>query len=168
MTGMKALALRVAVLKALADKVADAATNARGELLRQMAEAGAEKVAAELPDGRKVASVSMAGGNKVTAVVVNEAELLAWVKSTRPDEVEERVRPSYRKALLEDLARHGEEVPGVELGLSRTYLSNRFTGGGEDVIAEAWARGALELPEILALPAAETAETAESAEGGDR
>ncbi|MFB4320634.1 hypothetical protein [Actinomadura sp. 21ATH] len=157
MSELKELALRVAVLKALSDQVTKAGSQARAELLRQMHEAGAEKVAAELPGGRKVASVSLAGGHKVSAVVVDEAELLAWVREQRPEELEERIRPAYRRALLEELARNGEEVPGVELTLSTSYVSNRFATGGQHAIAQAWSSGALALPEVLALPTAEQA-----------
>ncbi|WP_395109834.1 hypothetical protein [Actinomadura sp. SCN-SB] len=153
MTGMKAQALRVAVLKALADQVAAAAAEQRNDLQRRMVETGAERVTAELPDGTKVASVSIAGGHKVTAVVVDEAELTAWVREHHPEHLEERIRPAYRKALLEELGRNGEEVPGVELTLSTAYLSNRFIAGGKDAIARAWAAGALDLPRILELPA---------------
>jgi hypothetical protein len=152
MSDMKELALNVAVLKALADKVAEAAAQARTALLQEMAATGAEKVTAQIGD-HKVASVSLVGGHKVTAVVVDEADLLAWVKQHRPEEIEERVRPAYRKALLDELGSNGEEVPGVELSLSTAYLSNRFAGDGKAAIAQAWTSGALALPEILALPA---------------
>lgn len=154
MTDMKTLALQVAVLKDLTDRLAEVTARAREELLAQMEAAGAEKVTAELPGNVKVASVSRAGGHKVTAVVVDEAELLAWVKETRPDEVEERVRPAYRRVLLDELGRKGEEAPGVELTLSSAYVSNRFAAGGKDAIARAWASGSLGLSEVLALPPA--------------
>ena len=153
MSDLKMLAVRVAVLKALVEKVTAVDQQARAELLEAMLDAGAEKATAELPDGAKVSSVSLVGGDKVTARVVDDAAFLAWVKKNRPDEVEEKVRASYRKVVLEDIAKTGEEVPGVELGTSSTYLSNRFKPGGKEAIEAAFTKGALTLPEVLALPA---------------
>lgn len=153
MSDLKALTFRVAILKALADTVTGAAQQARGDLLTAMVAAGAEKATAELPDGTKVASVSLCGGDKATARVVDDAAFLAWVKANRPDEIEEKVRESYRKAVLDGITKTGEEVPGVELGTSTAYVSNRFKAGGKDAIAQAWAKGALTMPQVLALPA---------------
>ena len=153
MSDLKALAVRVAVLKALVDKVTAVDQAARVDLLTAMLDSGAEKATAELPDGTKVSSVSLCGGDKATARVVDDAAFFAWVKANRPDEIEEKVRASYRKAVLDDLAKTGEEVPGVELGTSTPYVSNRFKTGGKAAIEQAWAQGALTLPEVLALPA---------------
>ena len=153
MSDLKMQAARVAVLKTLADKVAEADREARAELLATMQEIGAEKVSAELPDGTAVASVSIVGGKGAKAVVVDERAFLAWVKANHPMEIEERVSDAFKKRLLDELAQNGEEVPGVELGTARPYLSNRFKTGGKDAIAAAWVEGTLQLGQVLALPA---------------
>lgn len=153
MSKLKTQATRVAVLKTLADKVAEVDKQARAELLATMQEIGAEKVTAELPDGTGVASVSLAGGKGARAAVVDDRAFLAWVKANHPTEIEERVSDAFKKRFLDELAQNGEEVPGVELGTARPYLSNRFKTGGKDAIAAAWAEGTLQLGELLALPA---------------
>jgi hypothetical protein len=154
MSDLKRLALRVATLKTLTDRIEEVDKDARTELLAAMQTVGADKVTPELPDGTKISSVSVAGGDKVTARVTDPEAFLRWVKENKPAEVEERVRDSYKKKLLDDLAAAGEEVPGVELGTSRAYLSNRFKTGGKDAIAAAWTDGTLQLGEVLALPMA--------------
>ena len=153
MSDLKTKAMQVAVLKTLADKVAEVDKQVRAELLATMREIGAEKVTAELPDGTAVASVSAAGGTNVKAFVVDDWAFLAWVKENHPTEIEERVSDAFRKRFLDELAANGEVVPGVELGTARPYLSNRFKAGGKDAIAAAWAKGTLQLGQILALPA---------------
>jgi hypothetical protein len=154
MSDLKKLALRVATIKTLTDRIEEVDKDARAELIAAMQNVGASSVTPELPDGTKISSVSIAGGDKVTARVTDPDAFLRWVKSNKPAEVEERVRDSYKKKLLDEVAATGEEVPGVELGTSRTYLSNRFKTGGKDAIAEAWSNGTLQLGEVLALPMA--------------
>jgi hypothetical protein len=151
MSDLKAAAIRVAVLKALIDKVTAVDETARGELLAAMLDSGAEKVTAELADGTKVSSVSLCGGDKAVARVVDDRAFLAWVKLHRPDEVEEKVRASFKKVVLDEAAATGEEIPGVELGISKAYVANRFKTGGKDAVAEAWTKGTLSLREVLAL-----------------
>lgn len=154
MTPIRTLALRLAVLQALADRIKQVNDGTRDELLGRMNEVGAEKARAELPDGTRVASVTVAGaGKKAKAKVTDPAAFLAHVKATRPDEVVETVRDSYRRALLDQAETNGEDIPGVELVDPAPYLSCRPAKDGKDAIAAAWASGALSLPDVLALPA---------------
>ena len=153
MSQLKADAMQVAALKTLVDEVTKYDKDIRAKLLASMQEIGAEKVSAELPDGTVVASVSLAGGKGAKAMVVDERAFLAWVKANHPTEIEERVSDAFKKRLLDELAQNGEEVPGVELGTARPYLSNRFKTGGKDAIAAAWVEGTLQLGQVLALPA---------------
>jgi hypothetical protein len=153
MSALKADAMQVAALKTLVDEIAKFDKPARAKLLADMQEIGAEKITAELPDGTVVASVSVAGGQGVKAFVTDDRAFLAWVKDNRPTEVEERVSDAFKKRFLDDLAKTGETVPGVDLTDARPYISTRFKPEGRDAIAAAWAEGTLSLGQILALPA---------------
>ncbi|MEU6034017.1 hypothetical protein ABZ801_01265 [Actinomadura sp. NPDC047616] len=152
MTPIQELSLRVAVLAALANKIAEADEDTRKALMTSLVGVGADRAAAVLPDGTKVASVALVGGAAV-AKVVDEDAFLTHVKATRPDEVIEVVRPSYRKALLAQAAKNGEEIPGVQLRHGTPYLRNSFVKDGQAAIAAAWIDGQLSLPELLELPA---------------
>lgn len=153
MSQLKQDALEIAALKTLVDEVAKYADPKRSNLLRKMQEIGAEKVNAELPDGTVVASVSIAGGNGAKAAVTDDRAFLDWVRANHPTEIEERVNDTFKKRFLDDLAKAGETVPGVDLVDGRPYLSTRFKTGGKDAVAAAWSEGALQLDELLALPA---------------
>lgn len=152
MSDLNVKAAQVAVLKTLADKVAEVDKPARAELLADMREIGAEKVNAKLPDGTVVASVSIAGGQGPKAFIADEQAFLNWVKKNRPTEVEERVSDAFKKRFLDELAKTGETVPGIDLADSRPYISTRFAPGGKDAITEAWTSGDLQLGQLLALP----------------
>jgi hypothetical protein len=159
MTDYKAKAVPIAVLKVLIDEVTSHDQKARAELLTRLLAAGVEKVSAELPDGTKVASVSVRGGDKFTARVVDDAAFLRYVKEHRPEEIEEKVRDSFKRSFLDELTRNQEEIPGVvELKPSMPYIHNAFKPGGQAAIKRAWYSGALTLPEVLAIESGEVPE----------
>lgn len=144
-------ALRTAVLKALADEIGNAQLAAKAEARDGFEETGTTQAPAVLPDGTKVATVSLAGGDGQTATVTDEGAFLAWVARVHPGETETIVRPSYRKKLL-DAAKAsghaidpvtGEAIPGITFRDSSPYVSVRFRPGGADAIADAWAAGQL-------------------------
>lgn len=144
-------ALRAAVLKALADEIAATQLVAKAEAREGFEAAGASQAAAVLPDGTKVATVSLAGGGGQTASVTDEGAFLAWVAREHPGETQTVVRPEYRKKLL-DAAKEagrpldpatGEIVPGITMRDTTPYVSVRFRPGGADAIADAWAAGDL-------------------------
>jgi acyl-CoA hydrolase len=150
---LKDKALRAAVLKALVDLVKDESDQARVELHEALDDTGAASVKVTLPSGEHVATVTLAGG-KPTARVTDERAFLSWVQANHPSEVEQRVRDTYRKRLLDHAAQakapvdeNGEVVPGVEITTGTAYVSQRFATGGRDAIASAWRAG--ELPEPL-------------------
>lgn len=159
MSDLKEQARRVAVLTALGERVTEAAKQARAELLAEMTEAGAEKVAAELPDGTQVASVSLAAASGAKPYVADEAAFTRWVAAEHPSELEYTVRPAFRKRVLDGVTTEGGgEIPaGVELSDPRPYLSNRFKSGGKDAVAQAWRDGSLAelLPGLLAIEGGE-------------
>lgn len=154
MSRINVLTLRLAVLQALTDRIKQVNDETRIELLGQFATFGAEKAGATLPDGTRVASVTVNGVDKrAKAKVVDPSAFLRWVKENRPDEVQETVRDSYRRSVLTEVESTCEEVPGVELSDPAPFLKCTPAKGGKDAIAEAWRTGALSLPEVLELPA---------------
>lgn len=164
------LALRIAALKTLADDVSDAIAGAKTALEKAMQDAGADRTAAKLPDGTKVASLPLAGG-EAKARVTDPAALLAWVQKVHPEEVIQSVNPEYVKKLLAAADANGaavdsggEVVPGIEFKPTTPYVSVNFTRGvtpgrtGRGLIREAWHTGQLEVRDLLALPAGESDE----------
>lgn len=154
MSTLPELALRVSVLKALADRVAKADTQTRTEIKAAMETVGADRVTAKLPDGTPVAAVILAGADSApTAYVRDEAAFLGWVAEHHPDEIVRRVRDSFKAKVLDDAAKTGEAIPGVELAEKTPYVSRRFKPGGRAAIAAAHSSGVLPLADLLALPA---------------
>lgn len=159
-------ALRTAVLKTLADDVGDAIKGGKTGLLGVMQEAGIEKLAARLPDGTKVASLPVVGGEE-TPRVTDPAALLAWVTANRPDQTEVVVRSSYIESLLKEAKlagraldrKSGDIIPGITFEPTTAYVKVDFTEGdidGREHVRRAWRSGAVSLPSVLALPAPES------------
>lgn len=145
---VKDAALRAAVLRALADRVREEYDASRVEVdkaLRELSDTtGAASVKVTLGD-QVIATVTLAGG-KPTARVIDEDKFLAWVTENRPTETIERVRESYRKAVLDKGGvdpSSGEFVPGVEVVDGSPYVSTRFADGGREAVAQAWRTGTL-------------------------
>jgi len=151
-------AMQAVVVKALGDLISD-----RLKTLKLQAEASftateTNRAAARLPDGTKVATVSMAGGEGHSAYVASEELLMAWVLANHPGEVEMVIRPSYVKKLTDAAKKAGraidpatgEVVPGIEVGESKPYVSIRFETSGREAIAEAWRNGDLQGVNLVA------------------
>lgn len=111
---------RQVVAKIVADDVKKFIGQVRDELEPQL-EAD-EGVAAILPDGTRIGTTKRSKPS-TSAVVTDDAALLAWVKEHRPDEIVESVSPAFLAHLKESCKRHGdaiyeatgEIVPGIEL-----------------------------------------------------
>jgi len=138
-------AVRVAVLKALTDQIKETVAQARADVLKQLG-AGDRKNAI-LPDGTSVGTVTVSvREGKVQAYVEDEAAFLAWVTEERPDEIITEVRSSYRRALLDGLAKTGEVVPGVSFSRaddSEPYVTVRQTDAQVAAVVCAWQDGSL-------------------------
>jgi len=161
-------AIRVAVMRTLADEVGQALKEDRAALLDTMAEQGITGLKARLPDGTTVAEVPYKGGNS-RAQVDDNAALVAWMERNRPDEVEvvKTVRPQTMKAILDAAnkegravdPRTGEAIPGIGFGDSTPYIQINFVKGrqpgegGRELIREAWRSGSLQAPDPRTLPA---------------
>jgi hypothetical protein len=158
-------ALTVAVLKVLADEIADRLQAAKRATEGGFIDTETTQAVPQLSDGTKVATVSYAGGDGRSATVSDPSALLAWVAEFHPDETEVVIRDGYRKKLLDAAKRDGrpidpvtgEMVPGIEITPSRPYVSVRFKPGGQDAITAAWRRGELKAVEIVAPLAIEEA-----------
>lgn len=162
---MNALAFEEAALKTLADAIADRLKEVKADMQQALDTSGATRVDAKLPDGTKVATISMTSP-KPAAVVTDPDLFLKWVRENSPANITSRlvteVRPAYTTALLAEMTAAGiaevanretgvvEEVPGVEIKATRSRShSVRPVDGGREAIAEAWRSGALA---HLALP----------------
>jgi hypothetical protein len=159
MPALKEIALKVAVLATLADKVRAALADARTEQAEAMKDVGADGVKVELDDGTKVASISLASG-RVTARVADEDDFMGWVTENHPDEIETvtRVKPGFADRLLTQAAgagapidvTTGELIPGVGISVGAQYVSTR--GLRRDVIEQAWRDGRINPLDYVELP----------------
>jgi hypothetical protein len=166
-----ALALQAAVLKVLGDTITDRLDTIKRQAEMAFGETGTTQTVPQLPDGTKVATVTLAGGGGHSAYVDSENDLLAWVLKEHPDQVELVIRAGYKKALL-DKAKEagqpidpatGEAVPGIAVRESKPYVSIRFKAGAKEAVAEAWRDGKLSGVEIVAPAEIETGETGKAA-----
>lgn len=175
---LKDAAAREAYLKTLLDAVDDAYKQTRAEVQKLLdaaaEETGTRQIAASLPDGTQIATVSISSGSAEAKVTDSEA-FTAWVRDNFATEVERQfvttVRPSFTKKLLAELtAANGTEwadpdtgvihtVPGVAIAPARARGHRVLFGktGKADVMA-AWRNGLLAevaLPELTAGPESE-------------
>lgn len=143
--------LTIAVLKVLADEIAARLTAVKEDAKGTFIDLGATAAVPELPDGTKVATVTLAGAGKRSASVTSPNMLLAWVAENHPDEIVKAIRDSYLQKLLDTAKAEGrpvdpttgEVVPGITVSDSNPYLSVRFKPGGKDAIIAAWRAGRL-------------------------
>jgi hypothetical protein len=176
MTNLRELALEEATLKALADVVKDRLAAVRSDLQRGLDEAeqqtGTRQIAAQLPDGTPVATLSLTDP-KPEAKITDPDAFTAWVMETFPGEIERRfvteVRPAFVEKVLAEMTAAGvarvvnqetgelyDEVPGVAVKATRSRNhSLRFKPAGRDAIAAAWQAGALAVPGVTAPAAVE-------------
>ncbi len=145
------VAVRVAALKALYDKVRDAYNAARAEAADTLQPG--DRLRATLPDGANIGTVSVVEG-RTTAKVTDPDALLKWVQVNAPTEIEtvHRVRESYVGALLSRCenvdgaamhAKTGELLPGVGFTVGDTYARVTATHDQQAAFVEAWWRGDL-------------------------
>lgn len=143
----------VAVMKVIADLVKDG-RDAAGATLRAEAEPG-ERISAKLPDGTVLGSVTLAKG-RVSAKVVDERALFAWIEANRPDEIvhhQPTIRDSYLRHLLDQVkttgaatTADGEVIPGLEATVGEPYPIVSLAEGAAEAVAAAWRSRVLELP----------------------
>ncbi|MFC8925252.1 hypothetical protein ACFT43_05130 [Streptomyces albidoflavus] len=162
---LRDLATEAAVLKLLAERVTAAQKDVKARTQRALDAAekrdGTERVAASLPTGEQVATISLRKGE--TGPVVTDEEVLArWVRQQWPDEewtttrIVREVKPWKLAELLAEMGAAGAaklvdqvtgevlDVPGVVIKptRARTYAIT-WRKGGKDTTAEAWRSGAL-------------------------
>lgn len=167
---VKAATTREAVLKALLDEVKaayeDARTDVQHLLDRQERVTGARQFTAHLPDGAKVGTVALTGGEPA-AQVTDEAAFTAWARQAYPAEAVTRlvktVSDAFTAKLLDEMTAAGvavdpstgEQVPGVAIRPTRKRShSVRFTKNGRESVGAAWRTGTLAPLVLPALAAA--------------
>jgi hypothetical protein len=175
MSNLRELAREEATLKALADVVTDRLKAIRAETQAALDAAeeqtGTRQVAASLPDGTPVATISLTDP-KPEAKVTDLEAFKAWVMREFPGEIERQfvaeVRPAFLDKVLAEMTAAGvarlvnketgelHDVPGVEVKATRSRNhSLRFKPGGRDTIAAAWQAGTLPLPGVTGPAAVE-------------
>lgn len=157
MVSLKDAALRTAVLKAVADALKAEAEADRHELFAALVElykeSGAKSLDVRLPDGTKVATISLAI-EQSKPVVTDHGALLAWALENRPEWCREiPARTDVAEAAVfesveftpdgQAVTSDGEIVPGVAVtpGGSPRNFSVRFETHGRSAIAAAWSDG---------------------------
>jgi hypothetical protein len=158
---LKNATLHITVLKVLADEITARLTAVKEEAKAAFLDCGATGAAPELPDGTKVATVTLAGADKRSASVTSPNLLLAWVAENHPGEIVKAVRDSYLQKLLDTAKAEGraidpatgELVPGITVSDASPYLSVRFKPGGREAVVAAWRAGQLADIDLVA-PAA--------------
>lgn len=173
MSNLVELAREEATLKALVDVVTERLKTVRAETQAALntaeKENGTRQVAAKLPDGTAVATISLTDPSPEAKVTDSDA-FQAWVMAEFPGEIERRfvaeVRPAFLDKVLSEMTAAGvarlvnketgelHDVPGVEVKATRSRNhSLRFKPGGKENVAKAWASGELPIPGVVA-PAA--------------
>ena len=155
--------LQAVVLKVLADEIATRLSLVKEATRDAFNETGATQAVPELPDGTRVAAVTLAGGGGKTAAVTNDAAFLAWMTEHHPDEIVRVVRENAKRKILDGCKaagapvdpETGEFIPGVTVSESRPYVSIRLKPGGKDAVVTAWQAGELSAIELVAPPAIE-------------
>lgn len=138
----------LAVCKWLAGRVKDWEADAKSRL----GLLPGERKAAVLPTGQVLGHVTMTKG-RVTAKVVNEHALLAYVKAHYPTEVEvtERIQPAFLKQLLDGAAKKGAFIDSdgvvidglVDVVAGEPYPSFKAAEDADIAIAGLLSRGGI-------------------------
>lgn len=143
------IATRLAVLKVLSDLVKTQTDDAKTSVTEQMTPG--DRLTATLPDGTKVASVTMAEP-RASVKVVDEAAFVAWVAEEYPGEIVQAVRESFRTKVLDAVRRNGAPIDhngavtrGVEIVERDPYVTVRPTSGASEAVAQAWRDGTVQL-----------------------
>jgi hypothetical protein len=162
MLPLKEIALKVAVLSMLADKVKAALMDARSDQAAAMKDVGADGVNVELPDGQRVARVSLVAG-RASARIADAGDFLKWVVQNHPEEIEivpahEQVRPAFVNQLLADACATGQPVdvdtgeliPGIGVTKGEPYIST--SQKRPKLIEAAWRDGQINPLDYVELP----------------
>jgi hypothetical protein len=162
---LRDLALEEAALDLLAARVAAAKKDVRARMQTALdgaaARDGVERVAAELPSGEQVATISLRRG-ETGPVITDEEALARWLRQTFPDQewTETRIVRTVKPWKLAELVAQMEaigaakiphpatgevlEPPGViwKPTRARTHALT-WRKGGKEATAEAWRTGSL-------------------------
>lgn len=143
------LALTIAALTILEERVKQARDDARVAILQALDDLGGDSVRAELPDGTRIGKVSVSAP-KPSPRVTDEDKFTAWVAKEYPTEVVWHVRDSFKKAVLDKMRPTdagavfldtGEIVDGITFVERDPFASCRFDPEGRDKLADAMRSG---------------------------
>jgi len=147
---LRELALRLSAITVIADAAKEAKDRLRDESAQALNAVGADAAKAAL-NGTEVAKVSLVSP-KPSVSVSQEQAFTKWVKQNWSTEIEETVRDSFRKVILEKIdndngvavfTETGEVLDFISFKQREAYVSTRFATGGREVITEAFATGEL-------------------------
>jgi hypothetical protein len=171
MSTVRELALKAALVKALADVVKEAGADVRKELQKGLTtaaeETGVRSLAVAVPGGPQVATISLSEKPE-TATITDPDAFTAWVLATAPEQVEEQIVRQVAPAFVQDLLAQVittrslswknpdtgaiEAVPGVAIIPAFTTHSVRLRKDAGPELLEAYRAGRLagvSLPELL-------------------
>ncbi|MBP5896378.1 hypothetical protein [Streptomyces scabiei] len=161
-------ALKEAALTALHKTMGETLTGVRTDMQKTLEDIGVERVAAKLPDGTKVASLTVSNPTPKPAIT-DEAAFVRFVEDVAPGEVMtiKVVRPAFAAKLIEEMEKRGSaeivdpgngeiiDVDGVEMKEARAAThSVTWEKEGRAALAAAWRAGLLShidgLPQLTA------------------
>jgi hypothetical protein len=141
---MKQNALDLAIATLMADVVKDHRDHLRQELVSDFKELGADSSKVKIDD-QTIGKVSLVEP-RPSPVVFDENAFFKWVAENHESEVVMNVRDSFKKYILDNVIREGDEavlrttgeiVPGILFQLRSPYVSMRFEKSGRDELATA-------------------------------
>ncbi|MEE1838143.1 hypothetical protein [Streptomyces sp. SP17KL33] len=148
--------LHEAAMTALHKTIGDDLNGMRAAMQQDLEALGGERMAAKLPDGTKVASITLSNPTPKPAIT-DEAAFVRFVEDIAPGEVMtvKVVRPAFVTKLFEDMEKRGSaeiidpdngeiiEVEGVEMKTRAASHSVTFEKNGREALAAAWRAGLL-------------------------
>jgi len=148
--------LAEAAMTAVHKTIGDDLTGLRTTMQESLETIGIEKIGAKLPDGTKIATITVSNPQP-KPTITDEQAFARFVEDIAPDEVitVKVVRPAYAQKLLEEMEKRGAaemidpgngeilDVDGIEMKTRAASHSVTFETGGREAILAAMLAGQL-------------------------
>ena len=142
---LKQIVTELAALTVIKDAVKEATDELRNLAKDELINVGADMTKA-IVDNQEVAKVSLITRD-VEFTITDEQAFLKWVIENFSTEIEQKVRDSFKKKVIETLAitpdnaifstLNGEFLSFVSLEHKKPYVSTRFAPGGREAVIQA-------------------------------